>query len=76
MRQVDVADVVGGFVVLDEAPGPVIGLHDEVFARLHPFDDRNVRMPPVVDHLVLVWRIRKINLHNRLGHFSSFSAYW
>jgi hypothetical protein len=35
-RQIDVAHVVGGIVVLDEAAGPVIGLDDEVVARLDP----------------------------------------
>ena len=56
------------FVVLDEAAGPVVGLDDEVIARLDPLDDRNVRMPPVVDHVVLVGGFRKVDLHNRLGH--------
>ena len=64
------------FVVLDEASGPVVGLHDEVFAGLDPFDDRDVRMPAVVDQLVLVGRFLEVNLHDRLGHVSSFSATW
>ena len=55
--QIDVANVVGGFVVLDEAAGPVVGLDDEVVARLDPGHDRNVRMPAVVDHVVLVGRL-------------------
>src|SRR5271170_3878168 len=68
------ADVVRGFVVLDETPGPIVGLHHEIFARLHPCDDRHVRMPAVVDHVVLVGRFGKVNLHDRLGHVSSFRA--
>ena len=32
-RQIDVAHVVGGIVVLDEAAGPVVGLDDEIVAR-------------------------------------------
>ena len=34
--EVDVAHVVGGIVVLDEAAGPVIGLDDEIVARIDP----------------------------------------
>ena len=36
MREIDVAHVVGGFVVLDEAAGPVVGLDHEVVAGLDP----------------------------------------
>ena len=32
-RQIDVAHVVGGIVVLDETAGPVVGLDDEIVAR-------------------------------------------
>src|SRR5262245_8112782 len=39
--QIDVADIVRGFVVLDEAAGPVIGLDHEVVAGLHPGHDRD-----------------------------------
>ena len=52
--EIDIADIVGGIVVLDEAAGPVIGLHHEIFAGLHPLDDRDIRMPAVVNELVLV----------------------
>jgi hypothetical protein len=72
--KIDVADIVGGFIVLDESAGPIVGLHDEVFARLDPLDDRNVRMPPVMDQLVFVGRFLKVNLHDRLGHDSSLGA--
>jgi len=37
-RQIDVAHIVGGIVVLDEAAGPVIGLDDEIVARIDPRD--------------------------------------
>ena len=64
--QIDVADIVGGFVVLDEAPGPVIGLDHEVVAGLDPGHDRDVRVPAVVDHVVLVGRLAEIDLDQRL----------
>ena len=35
-RKVDVAHVIGGVVVLDEATGPIVGLDDEIVARLDP----------------------------------------
>ena len=57
-RQIDVAHVVGGIVVLDEAAGPVDGLDDEVVARIDPFHDRNVGMPAVVDLVVFIGRLR------------------
>ena len=75
-REIDVAHIVGEFVVLDETSGPIVGLHHEVFARLDPLDDRNVRMPPIVDHFIFIGRFRKINLHDRLGHFCSSSQRW
>jgi hypothetical protein len=66
-RQIDVAHVVGGIVVLDEAAGPVIGLDDEIVARLDPRHHRDVRMPAVVHHVVLVGRLGEIDLDDRLG---------
>ena len=67
-RQVDVAHVVGRIVVLDEAAGPVVGLDDEVVARIDPRHDRNVRMPAIVDHVVVVGRLREIDLDQCLWH--------
>ena len=71
MRQVDVAHVVGGVVVLDVAAGPVLGLDEEIVAGLDPGHDRNVRMPAVVDHVVLVGRLRQVDLDECLGHGGS-----
>ena len=70
--QINVAHIVGQLIVLDETSGPIVGLHHEVFARLDPLDNGNVRVPPIVDHFVFVGRFRKVNLHDRLGHFCSF----
>ena len=67
-RQVDVAHVVGGIIVLDEAAGPVVGLDDEIVAGLDPGHDRNVRMPAVVDHVVVVGRFAEIDLDQCLWH--------
>src|SRR5258705_2863651 len=67
--EIDVAQVVGRFVVLDEAAGPVIGLHDEVISRLHPCDDRDVGMPAVVDRLVLIRGLRKVDFYQCLWHY-------
>src|SRR5258708_27443337 len=67
--EIDVAHVVDRFVVLDEAAGPVIGLHDEIISRLHPCDDRDVGMPAVVDRLVLVGGLRKVDFYQCLWHY-------
>ena len=67
-RQIDVAHVIGGIVVLDEAAGPVIGLDDEIVARVDPRNHRDVGMPPIVDHVVVVGRLRKIDLDQCLWH--------
>ena len=64
--EIDVAHVVRGFVVLDEAAGPVVGLDHEVVAGLDPGDNRDVGMPAVVDHVVLVGRLRQIDFDQRL----------
>ena len=64
--QIDVADIVGGFVVLDETAGPVIGLDHEILAGFDPGHDRDVRVPAVVDHVVLVGRLAEIDLDQRL----------
>ncbi len=67
-RQIDVAHVIGGIVVLDEAAGPVIGLDDEIVARIDPRNHRDVGMPAIVDHVVVVGRLRKIDLDQCLWH--------
>ena len=67
-RQIDVAHVVGGIVVLDEAAGPVIGLDDEIVAGIDPRHDRNIGVPAVVDHVVFVGRLREIDLDQCLWH--------
>ncbi len=67
-RQVDVADVVGGIVVLDKAAGPVIGLDDEVVAGIDPRHHRNVGVPAIMDHVVFVGRTGEIDLDQCLWH--------
>ncbi len=67
-RQIDIAHVVGGIVVLDEAAGPVVGLDDEIVARIDPRHHRNVGMPAIVDHIVFVGRLREIDLDQCLWH--------
>ena len=67
-RQVDVAHVVSAVVVLDEAASPVIGLDDEVVARIDPRDHGNVRMPPIVNHVVVVGRLREVDLDQCIRH--------
>ena len=69
--KVDVAHVVGGIVVLDEAAGPVVGLDDEVVAWVYPFDHRNVRMPAVVDLIVFISRLRQVDLDQCIWHLCS-----
>ena len=67
-RQIDVAHVVGGIIVLDEAAGPVIGLDDEIITRIDPGHHRDVRMPAVMDHVVVVGRFGEIDLDQGLRH--------
>src|ERR1700722_3359736 len=70
-RQVDVAHVIGGIVVLDEAAGPIVGLDDEIVAWIDPRHNRNIRMPAVVDHVIFISRLRKIDLDQCLWHFNA-----
>ena len=51
-RQVAVADIGGVVVVLDLTAGPVESLDDEIVARLHRHDRRDVRMPAIVQRRV------------------------
>jgi len=67
-RQIDIAHVIGGIVVLNEAAGPVVGLDDEVVAGIDPRDHRNFRMPAVMYHVVVVGRLRKIDLDQCIWH--------
>ncbi len=68
-REVDVADVVGAVVVVDLATGPVEALHTEGFAGLHFRDHRNVGVPTVDDHrLVLLGRQSLAIDANHLSH--------
>ena len=67
-RKIDVSHVIGRIVVLDEAAGPVVGLDDEIVARLDPRHHRNVRMPAIVDHVVVVGRLGKIDFNQCLWH--------
>ncbi len=67
-RQIDVAHIVRGIVVLDEAAGPVIGLDDEIVTGVDPGDDRHIGMPAVVDHVVVVRRLRQIDLDQCIWH--------
>jgi hypothetical protein len=70
-REVDVAHVVGAVVVLDKAAGPVEGLEDEVVAGVDPAGHRDVRVPAVVDVLVLDGRLRQVDLDQGVGHGAS-----
>jgi hypothetical protein len=64
--EIDVAHVIGRFVVVDEAAGPIVGLDDEIVARLDPRHNGNVRVPAIVDHVVLVRRFRQIDFDQGL----------
>ncbi|MGY2931655.1 hypothetical protein ACVWZV_001333 [Bradyrhizobium sp. GM5.1] len=67
-RQIDVAHVVGGIVVLDETAGPVISLDDEVVAGIDPGHDRNVGVPAVMHHVIFIGRLGEIDLDQCLWH--------
>src|SRR5207249_1373827 len=64
--EIDVTDIVRGFVVLDEAASRVIGLDHEIVAGLDPRHNGNVWVPAIVNHVVLVGRLRQINFDERL----------
>ena len=73
--QVDVPHVGRQLVVLDEAAGPVVALDDEIAARLHRRDHRNVRMPPIVDHIVFISRLGQIDLDECVRHGIPFLCF-
>ena len=52
LRKFHIAHVSRVIVVRDLATGPIIGLDDKVIARVHPLDNRDIRVPAVVDFLV------------------------
>ena len=66
--EVDVAHVSGRFIVLDEPAGPVVALDDEILPRLHRGNHRNVRVPAVVDHVVVVSGLRQVDLDEGVRH--------
>src|SRR5579863_3728536 len=70
-RQIDIAHVVGRIVVLDEAAGPIVGLDDEIVARIDPRHDRHIGMPAIVDHVIFISRLREIDLDQCLWHFNA-----
>src|SRR5690242_13144961 len=54
-RKIDIADVVGGIVVFNEASGPVIGFDNKVVTWFDPRDHRDVGMPAIVNSGILIW---------------------
>ena len=66
--KVDIAHVAGVVVILDRAARPVVGLEDEIVARLDPAGHGNVRMPAVVDLLVFGGGLVQIDLDQGVGH--------
>ena len=68
LAEINIAHVVGAVVVLDLAAGPVIALNDEIVARLDGGHQRNIRVPAVVDFVVLIGRLVQIDLDNGFSH--------
>ena len=66
--EIDVAHVRGIVIVLDRAAGPVVGLEDEVIARIDPAGHRDVRVPAVVDLLVLGGGLVEVDPDQGIGH--------
>src|SRR5471032_2954856 len=67
-RQVDIADVVSGVVVLDETAGPVVRFQNEVVAGFDPERHWNIRMPAAVNLLVVECGLFQVDLDERIGH--------
>ncbi len=74
-RQIDVAHVIGRIVVLDEAAGPVVGLDDEIIARIDPLHHRDLWMPAIVDLVVVVGRLVEIDLDQCIWHLGCSPGY-
>ena len=66
LRQFHIPHIRGVIVVGNLAAGPVIGLHDEIIARIDPFDDRNIGVPSVMDLLIGVGAFVQINRDQRV----------
>ncbi len=66
--KIDIAHVIGGVVVLDEAAGPIIGLDNEIIAGIHPGHHWHIRMPAVMHHVIVVGRLGEIDLDQCLWH--------
>ena len=72
LGQVDDVDVLCAVVVLDLAARPIDALDSELRAGLHPRDDGDVRMPAVVNDVVLGGCRGQINLDERFHGFFSW----
>ena len=72
--QVDIANIGGRIVILDEAAGPVIAFDDKVLTRLDRGDHWNVRMPAIVNHVVVVGGLRQVDLDEGIRHSVPFSC--
>jgi hypothetical protein len=68
--EVDVTNIVGGVVVLNEAAGPIVGLNDEVLAGFHPCNHGDVRVPAVVDHVIFVRALGEVDFDDCFRHWS------
>jgi hypothetical protein len=64
--QVDDFDVIGGFVVLDLAAGPIHAFDAELVARVDGGDHGNIRVPPIVQNIVLLRRFTHVHLDQGL----------
>src|SRR5450830_161943 len=66
--QVHITHIAGVIVVLDRAGSPVVGLQDEVIARLDPTGHRDIRVPAVMDIFVFGDRLVEVDFDQRFGH--------
>jgi hypothetical protein len=74
LGQIHVAHVGGAVVVLDLPARPVKALHDEVITRLDRGDHRDIRVPAIMDHVVVVRRRAQVDLDDGFRHVISPSG--
>src|SRR5579875_2720943 len=67
-REIDIADILGRIVVLDETAGPIITLNNKIRSRFDSCHHRNIRMPAVMNHIILVRGLREVYFDDGISH--------
>ena len=74
LGKIDVTHIGCVIVVLDLATGPVVTLDNEIVTGFNHCRHGNVRVPAIVNVVLIVGRFVKINFDNGFSHGSSLQT--